>query len=235
MGFIQIMDFTTSRLDGLEALEKEWMAATEGQRTIIREVRCVDRDQPGRYVSIIEFDSYETAMANSNLPATQALAPKFAELCDGPIKFANLDVVGSLRALRSVALGPMGRVSGRIRSEPAQGCDMALATADPRAVLGLSDDATICDAKRAFRRLAKHTHPDAGGEPAAFVAVVDAFSSLRRVLPVPRRPSPYDWALRPAPALGGAPRAVGPQTAPRPDFAAVLSRHRAGYARPAAG
>ena len=93
MGFIQIMEFTTSRLDELEALDKEWMEATEGQRTIVRDIRCADRDNPGRYFGIIEFESYESAMANSNLPATSALAPKFEALCDGPVKFYNLDVI----------------------------------------------------------------------------------------------------------------------------------------------
>ena len=106
---------------------------------------------------------------------------------------------------------------------------MALAPADPRAVLGLDDDATLLDARRAFRRLAKQAHPDAGGDSAAFAAVADAFASLRRVMPVPRRPSPYDWSLRPAPAL-----TLVPAPARRPDFATVLARHLAGYARAAA-
>ena len=43
---------------------------------------------------------------------------------------------------------------------------------DPRAVLGLPLDATKGEAQRAFRRLARETHPDAGGDPADFRAVV---------------------------------------------------------------
>ena len=45
---------------------------------------------------------------------------------------------------------------------------------DPRAVLGLPLDATRGEAQRAFRRLAKLTHPDAGGDAAEFRAVAGA-------------------------------------------------------------
>ena len=58
---------------------------------------------------------------------------------------------------------------------------------DPRAVLGLSLDATRRDAQRAFRRLAKQTHPDSGGDPVAFRAVAAAWAELGAVLPDDRR------------------------------------------------
>jgi len=54
---------------------------------------------------------------------------------------------------------------------------------DARAVLGLSLDATRGEAQRAFRRLAKQTHPDAGGDPVAFRAVVAAWADLAATLP----------------------------------------------------
>jgi hypothetical protein len=56
-------------------------------------------------------------------------------------------------------------------------------SAGPRAVLGLPLDAGRGEARRAFRRLAKQTHPDAGGDAAAFRAVAAAWSELRVVLP----------------------------------------------------
>jgi hypothetical protein len=44
------------------------------------------------YVQIVEFPSYEDAMANSELPETSFFAQKLHELCDGPLHFRNLDV-----------------------------------------------------------------------------------------------------------------------------------------------
>jgi hypothetical protein len=70
---------------------------------------------------------------------------------------------------------------------------------DPRAVLGLPLDTTRDEAQRAFRRLAKETHPDAGGDPSAFRAVASAWAELGTVLPHVRRPpapSPHVAAYR---------------------------------------
>ena len=58
-----------------------------------REVIAADRNQPGRYFAIVFFDSYESAMANSNLPETQAAAAKYMELSDGQPVFYDLDVI----------------------------------------------------------------------------------------------------------------------------------------------
>jgi hypothetical protein len=51
-----------------------------------------DRDEPGTYLQIVEFPSYEAAMENSGHPETEALAQRLATLCSGPPKFRNLDV-----------------------------------------------------------------------------------------------------------------------------------------------
>lgn len=64
----------------------------------------------------------------------------------------------------------------------------------PRAVLGLPSDATRGEAQRAFRRLAKQTHPDAGGNAADFRAVVGAWAELDSALPIEATPA----APRPA-------------------------------------
>jgi hypothetical protein len=52
-----------------------------------------DRDHPGRYFSLVFFDSYESAMENSGLPETMAAAERYMELADGPATFYNLDVL----------------------------------------------------------------------------------------------------------------------------------------------
>lgn len=92
MGFIQIIEYSTDDPDALEALDAEWEQATEGKRTVRRSIRTRDRNDPGRYVHIVFFDSYDSAMENSNLPETQDLAAKFAALLGTPI-FRDLDVV----------------------------------------------------------------------------------------------------------------------------------------------
>ncbi len=94
MGFIQIIEYRSSAdYDELKKLEARWLEATQGQRTTVREVTCVDRDQPGRYFNIVEFESYEAAMANSQLPGTQEIAAEMAKLCEGEPVFYNLDVI----------------------------------------------------------------------------------------------------------------------------------------------
>ncbi len=60
---------------------------------------------------------------------------------------------------------------------------------DPRAVLGLSPGATREEAHRALRRLAKATHPDAGGDAADFGVVARAWADLGAGLSAGRRPS----------------------------------------------
>jgi hypothetical protein len=93
MAFIQIIEFDTSEREEIEGLVDEWERATEGKRTTQRRILCQDRDDPGRYVNIVFFDSFESAMKNSALPETDLLAKKIQVLCGGPPGFRNLDVV----------------------------------------------------------------------------------------------------------------------------------------------
>ena len=96
-GFIQIIEFRTSRWDELQALAQEFedsrnqAAASGASPTKIHVVG--DRDDPGRFLNIVEFESYEAAMENSNRPETGEFAAFLAKLCDGPLTFRNLDVL----------------------------------------------------------------------------------------------------------------------------------------------
>jgi hypothetical protein len=92
MGFIQVIDFRTSDLEGIKKADEEWRAATEGKRTLRREIMTRDRNDPSHYVLITFFDSYESAMENSALPETQASAEQFAALSEG-MTFVDLDVI----------------------------------------------------------------------------------------------------------------------------------------------
>lgn len=51
-----------------------------------------DHDQPNRYVTIVEFPSYEEAMENSRQPETDAFAKQMAALCTSGPRFLNLEV-----------------------------------------------------------------------------------------------------------------------------------------------
>ena len=93
MGFVQIIEFKTSRYDEINTLMDEWLASTEGKRSPTHSLSCRDRDNDGVYVQIVEFPSREVAMANSDLPETGVFAKRMQELCDGPPTFRNLDVV----------------------------------------------------------------------------------------------------------------------------------------------
>ena len=92
--------------------------------------------------------------------------------------------------------------------------------ADPYRTLGLKRGATLDEVKRAYRRLAKINHPDAGGEGALprFLAIQAAYEQLagpgapgaaRRPSPAPRRPwdSEADKTSR---AYGGRGRNASP-------------------------
>ena len=93
MSFIQIIEMRTKNFDELQALSDQFFEATEGKRTVRRSIVTRDRNDPERYVLVVFFDSYESAMENSNLPETAEFAEKQMPLLDGPPTFYDLDVV----------------------------------------------------------------------------------------------------------------------------------------------
>lgn len=93
MEFVQLIELRTRRIDEVNALFDEWLTRTRGRRSAQRGVMCADRDDPGVYVEVIEFPSYEEAMRNSELPETQEWADRVSEVCESPPLFRNLDVI----------------------------------------------------------------------------------------------------------------------------------------------
>jgi hypothetical protein len=91
-GFVQTIEFTTSRIDEIKRMNDQWRESHPeiGPRRILL---TADRDRPNTYLSIVEFTSYEEAMRNSQDPQTDEWAAKMAALCDGPPAFRNLDVM----------------------------------------------------------------------------------------------------------------------------------------------
>ena len=96
-GFVQIIEFKTSRVEELQALADE-MESGPGPGAALRGTVTQDRDRPGWYFNIVEFDSYESAMSNSNRPEVGAFAARMAALCEEPPRFYNLDVKQSWSA-----------------------------------------------------------------------------------------------------------------------------------------
>jgi hypothetical protein len=94
-GFVQIIEYRTSRFDEVKAMGEDYNRSGSG--SLARNVRMTeDRGRPGTYMTIVEFDSYESAMKNSERPETSAFAEKMQKLCDGPPKFYNLDIRNSI-------------------------------------------------------------------------------------------------------------------------------------------
>jgi quinol monooxygenase YgiN len=93
-GYVQIIEFQTSRIDEVRE-HGEQFRNQRGEGGPSRVTVTADRDRPGTYRSIVEFDSHEQAMANNDDPTTQEFAAFMAKVCDGPPTFTNLDVVTS--------------------------------------------------------------------------------------------------------------------------------------------
>jgi hypothetical protein len=98
-GYVQIIEYRTSKPDEVAALMEDFRAKREAEGdgpTPTRGITCADRDESGRYFAIVEFESYEAAMENSQRADTTEMSEKMMELCDGPGTFYNLDVVSSM-------------------------------------------------------------------------------------------------------------------------------------------
>jgi hypothetical protein len=93
-GFIQIIEMQTSRIDEVEALLRELRSRLDDGRSSAprRGTITADRDRDGFYLSLVEFESYDAAMENSNRPEVGEYAARLAKVCDAPPKFYNLDV-----------------------------------------------------------------------------------------------------------------------------------------------
>jgi hypothetical protein len=99
-GFVQIVEYRTSKPDEVRALTEDYSkareAAGDGSSAPGRAMSCGDRDNPGRYFTIVEFESLEAAMENSDRADTTEFAKKMMELCDGPPTFYNLDLLDTM-------------------------------------------------------------------------------------------------------------------------------------------
>ena len=93
-GFVQIIEWSTSRIDEVQALQDAWRERFP-EMGPSRVMVCADRKRLGTYLTIVEFESYAQAMENSTHPATHEFSQRMAELCNAPAVFHDLDVMGS--------------------------------------------------------------------------------------------------------------------------------------------
>ncbi|MEU6142187.1 hypothetical protein ABZ848_17685 [Streptomyces sp. NPDC047081] len=93
--FVQIIDFESDRFDEMRKLAEEMderFAGRSGGPT--HRLVLKDRNQPNHYLVVMEFNSYEEAMANSDAPETTEFAQRMAALCTRPPSFTDCDLEG---------------------------------------------------------------------------------------------------------------------------------------------
>lgn len=89
--FVQLIEYKTSKFAEMQKLNEEWRQR-HPERGYKWMVLGSDRDHPGSYVTMVEFESYEEAMKNSEDPLTTEFAERMAQLAESPPVFRNLDV-----------------------------------------------------------------------------------------------------------------------------------------------
>ena len=79
MTFLQFIEFRGDKTEFDRLLER-YRELMGSETTARRTWLLSDRDQPGSLIQIVEFDSYDDAMKNSEHPGTQAWAAEAAPL-----------------------------------------------------------------------------------------------------------------------------------------------------------
>lgn len=90
--FAQLIEFKSSRIDDMQKLNDEWRERYPDMGPL-RVIVLADRNNPGTFIGLAEFESPEHAAKNSADPATDEYAAKMAELSDGPPTFRDFDVI----------------------------------------------------------------------------------------------------------------------------------------------
>jgi hypothetical protein len=93
VAFVQIIEFRTGDVEAFRQIDDEWRRATEGKRTARRELIARDHSDPDRFFAVVFFDSYESAMENSDLPETRHAAQQFTKVSSAPPVFYDLDIL----------------------------------------------------------------------------------------------------------------------------------------------
>jgi predicted small metal-binding protein len=95
--FLQLIEFHAGDPDRFMALADEWRDRIGADVTARWAVVGTDRDRPDTYVEVVAFPDFDSAMRNSEHPATAEFAKKLQDVTDGEPSFRNLDVRALLR------------------------------------------------------------------------------------------------------------------------------------------
>ena len=90
--FVQVIEFSTSRMPEFQELEDRWRDEIGDDRTARWAITAADRGAADRYLQIVGFPDYEAAMANSKHPVTGRFAEQLRGVCEGEATFRDLDV-----------------------------------------------------------------------------------------------------------------------------------------------
>lgn len=93
MAFAQLIEYTTSKPDEVQQIHEEWEQKSQGTRKARRVLLMKHRDDPNRFCELVFFDSYDSAMENSELPETQEYARRFRDALDGEASYINFDIL----------------------------------------------------------------------------------------------------------------------------------------------
>jgi predicted small metal-binding protein len=91
--FVQVIEFSTTRLAEFQEIEDRWRDEIGADRTARWAITGADRNAPDRYLQVVGFPDHEAAMANSKHPVTGRFAEQLMALCDGEPVFHDLDVL----------------------------------------------------------------------------------------------------------------------------------------------
>jgi hypothetical protein len=94
MRYIQLVEFdSTEPPAAVRAALDDWLAATQGKRTLQTAIVAAERERPNHYWELLEFPSEEEATKSAELPETRAAFERWTKLLSGRPGFHNLDVV----------------------------------------------------------------------------------------------------------------------------------------------
>ena len=95
-GFIQLIEFESNDVDAVQEAIQKFRDEHPDVMTFTASQVAEDRDQPGTYISIVEFASYEEAMRQSNHPTLSEFVQSIGPELMANRRFRNLDVKGTV-------------------------------------------------------------------------------------------------------------------------------------------
>jgi hypothetical protein len=99
MRYIQLVEFDSAAApEDVRASLDDWVAATQGKRTLETAIVATDHERPNHYWELLEFSSEDEAAKSNGLPETKAAYDRWLQLLSGDPVFHNLDVVEHIQS-----------------------------------------------------------------------------------------------------------------------------------------